>query len=286
MLMNDKNVLYFLETIKKGSLTKAAASLSISQPALTMGLNSLERKLGFKLLNRKTVPVSLTEEGTIYLQYINAKKALDTNFKKQISDSVSNINRKVTIGAPLIYAETVLADFIGKRSYDADYVIKVGSQSELQGMLDEAEIDCYISTSDEIDKSLKKKLISTEKIYLCIPKTLEYEKRDDYSWLNGMKYVLLENDQPLQKRIDSFFRRYSITPSSTIVCNQVSTCILLAKKSNRLCFASKQALECKNIEDQFELIELPDDLCKRNIYIVYDDSNFITKACKDIIEII
>lgn len=284
--MNDTNVRYFLETVRKGSLTKAAHSLSISQPALTMGLNNLEKKLGFKLLNRKSNPVSLTEEGKIYLKYINSVNALNANFEKEIASSVSDTNRKVTIGAPLIYAETLLAEFIGNNDLDVQYSIKVGSQSELEEMLEESEIDCYISTSDDIDSSLQKKTIRSEKIYLCIPKDSRIGKIDDYSLLSGQKFIFLESDQPLQKKIDEFLRRYDIKAISSVICDQVSTCLSLSLKGKGLCFASKEALRSKNIGNEFDLVELPDDLFKRDIYIVYDNTNFISDACKYVIEMI
>lgn len=284
--MLDKNTYYFLETVKKGSLTKAASSLSISQPALSMGLNSLENKLGFRLLNRKTNPVSLTSQGKIYLNYVNSLNVLNINFEKEIADCNTQTNRKITIGAPLVYAETLIADFIAVNGPDIEYIIKVGSQSELQEMLDEAMIDCYISTSNEIDKSLQTKLIKQEKINLCIPKEIELGKIDDYAQLSGMNFIMLEDDQPLQKVINTFIERYDIDAKCSIVCNQVSTCISLSHKSKHLCFASLEALQSRNMADQFDILELPDDLFKRNVYLVYDDSNFISEVCRNIIEII
>lgn len=282
--MNDKNITYFRETVKKGSLTKAARSLSISQPALSMGLNALEKKLGYRLLNRQTAPVSLTEEGMIYLKYIDRLDKLETDFAKQIRDSLKGTERRVVIGAPLVYAETILTDFIGKGLVDADYRIKVGSQSELAELLESAQIDCYISTSDEIGTDLQKKVIAREKIDLCIPKSLGIAADRGYKELDGLPFVLLEEDQPLQKRIERFFERCNIRPLRRYVCDQVSTCISLALKGKCLCFASPEALQSKNIGEQFVRMSLPDDLFARDIYLVYDERNFISQACKEVIE--
>ena len=81
-------------------------------------------------------------------------------------------------------------------------------------------------------------------------------------------------------------KRYNIETKCSIVCNQVSTCITFSSKAKGMCFASKEALKSKNIENEFNLMELPEDLFERDIYIVYDDTNFMSEACRNIIEII
>ena len=282
--MNDKNERYFLETIRKGSLTKAANALEISQPALSMGLNSLEKKLGFRLLDRKTSPVTLTKEGEIYLEYIRSRNALEVSFEKQIADSIEESKKKIRVGAPLVYAETILADYIEKNPDQGDYLIKVGSQSELAEMLEDGDVDCYISTSNESFGDLKKKVIGSEKIYLCVPKAYGMKVENDYSNLNGQRFVLMENGQPLQIAIDSFFERYDIQPSGYTICNQVSACVSYALKGAGICFASDEALKMKNVKDSFDLIELPDDLFKRNIYMVYNDAAYMSQACRKMIK--
>lgn len=282
--MLDKNERYFLETVKKGNLTKAAAALSISQPALSMGLNSLEKKLGFRLLDRRTSPVSLTREGEIYLRFLNSRDALETNFEKEIQDSLEDSGRKIRVGAPLVYAETLLADYIGKNTDQVDYSIKVASQHELAEMLESAQIDCYISTSNRDFGKLKKKVIGSEKICLCVPKSFGFSFNGNYESLDHMNFVLLEKDQPLQVRIDAFFEKYGIHPSSYTVCNQVSTCISCALQGAGMCFASRDALIVKNVSEQFDLIELPDDLFKRSIYLIYDEAAYLSDACRKMIE--
>ena len=68
---------YAYEIYKKGSFTKAAKDLYISQPSLSAAISRLENDLGFRIFNRSTIPCSLTAEGRIYadgiLFYENGK---------------------------------------------------------------------------------------------------------------------------------------------------------------------------------------------------------------------
>ena len=53
-----------------GSISKAATSLYISQPAVSQAIKNLEEQLGGQLLIRTKKGITLTDEGNIFFQYI------------------------------------------------------------------------------------------------------------------------------------------------------------------------------------------------------------------------
>ena len=53
----------FLGVARLGSFTRAARSLNMSQPALTVRIHHLEEALGVRLLDRTTRSVALTSVG-------------------------------------------------------------------------------------------------------------------------------------------------------------------------------------------------------------------------------
>ena len=57
----------FVETVDRGSLTAAAAALDRSLPTMVRNLAALESELGVRLLRRTTRRMSLTPEGSAYL---------------------------------------------------------------------------------------------------------------------------------------------------------------------------------------------------------------------------
>ena len=58
-----------------GSFTRAARSLNMSQPALTVRIHHLEDALGVRLLDRTTRSVALTEVGREFLRRRSACSA-------------------------------------------------------------------------------------------------------------------------------------------------------------------------------------------------------------------
>ena len=59
---------YVLAIAEEQNLTRAAKRLFISQPALTLYLNRLEKELGVKLFDRSRTPILLTEAGKYYVE--------------------------------------------------------------------------------------------------------------------------------------------------------------------------------------------------------------------------
>jgi DNA-binding transcriptional LysR family regulator len=59
---------FFQQVATRGSLTEVARHLGLSLPAVSKRLSQLEQRLGVQLLQRTTRRLSLTPEGTLYLE--------------------------------------------------------------------------------------------------------------------------------------------------------------------------------------------------------------------------
>lgn len=93
----------FLEVVKHESFAGAARSLGLTGPAISKQVQSLEEKLGVKLLNRTTRHVSLTEEGAVYFD--RARKALEDldEAEQQIQELKACPTGKLKINAPMSF---------------------------------------------------------------------------------------------------------------------------------------------------------------------------------------
>ena len=62
-----RSLQYFVETARTGSLSGAARALEVSVPAVTKGLNLLEREMDVRLFDRSPRGLTLTGAGSDYL---------------------------------------------------------------------------------------------------------------------------------------------------------------------------------------------------------------------------
>ena len=67
--MTIQQLNYVITISEKGSLNKAAEVLFVTQPSLTSAVRELEKELGITLFNRGGKGVTLTNDGTEFLQY-------------------------------------------------------------------------------------------------------------------------------------------------------------------------------------------------------------------------
>lgn len=294
---------YVIQIVKHGNLSKAAVHLGISQPALSSGLNALESELGFKIFNRKRVPITFTPEGEIYYDYINKMQVLSDDFQQRLTNYREEVGCKVTIGGPVAYVESMVTDAIIKlRKENTNYQvsIKCSPLSELIDMASKGEVNCFISTSEDIPANFEKRLIKKEKVYLCIPRNNPInEKLTDYivkpgevgtmfdfSVLDGEEFIFLQEGQPLREQMETFFLENGIVAENKVVVNQVSTAVNMAIKGEGICMASEFALEGNVNLGSVCIYSLPDSISGRNIYIAYNKDLFMPAACETLIDIL
>lgn len=81
---------YFYEVCKWSSITKAAASLHISQPTVSIAMADLEKESGLNLFRREGKKLSLTEDGSLLLSKITPILANLQQLDRDIKDMAQN----------------------------------------------------------------------------------------------------------------------------------------------------------------------------------------------------
>ena len=131
MAMNFNQLEYFVVIIEQKSLSKAANKLFITQPALTLSMQNLEKELGFPLLNKYANGVFPTAEGEIFysdcLQMLKYRGKWD-QLRLQVQNKPQTVNFAVVNAIDL----TILDRFVVALNHlfsDIHLNISTGSSS-------------------------------------------------------------------------------------------------------------------------------------------------------------
>lgn len=89
----------FYHVVKCGSVTQAAAALSLSQPAVSQSLKQLESVLGVMLLKRTSRGIAPTAEGRLLFSYVEKGYEQFESGEKQLLQMRSLERGEITIGA-------------------------------------------------------------------------------------------------------------------------------------------------------------------------------------------
>ncbi len=106
--MNLRALRYFVAIADAGSLTAAAAAISIAQPALTRQLRELEADLGVQLLQRTPRGVLLTQAGVTLYESAQRMLAEAARVRRHLARRQDTAESTVVLGASPTLARVLL----------------------------------------------------------------------------------------------------------------------------------------------------------------------------------
>ena len=103
---------YFVRVAQTKSFTKASIMLSVTQPALSKQIRRLEVELRQSLFNRNGRGISLTEEGTLFLDYAKGILEQVERARNALNQTKDSPIGRVIIATPPAPANALTANFI------------------------------------------------------------------------------------------------------------------------------------------------------------------------------
>ncbi len=107
----------FVLLVEEGSVTRVAARLHRSQPAISLQLNRLEQLVGRKIFEVNLRRPKLTSHGETLLSY--ARKLLDLDHEARARLRADEVSGRVVLGCPDLYAAFLLPRILSR--FQADY---------------------------------------------------------------------------------------------------------------------------------------------------------------------
>ena len=180
----------FLYLFEEKSISKTAAKLYVSQPAISYSLKELESQLGYTLFYRNSKGIEPTNEAKELYSYVSTA----FNIFKDAEEHIKNLNDLnigcIRIGTPshigVSYLSSYIAEF--RKLYPGiKFEIISKSTKDMVEMLETRKLDFIVDTLP-IDSKKKVTKITVAKLKNCFA----YNK-------NSMKNVTIETEKDLQK---------------------------------------------------------------------------------------
>lgn len=157
MIITFRRIQSFIAVAELGGFRKAAAHLSISQPALTSHIKALEDHLGVKLLTRTTRQAILTPEGQLFLA--RARRALEelNSAVDDVRQRVAKQRGRIALGCTPSIAYAVVPPALAKfhRKFPQVEVVLFDDRSDaIELRLLNSEIDIVVGPAPENSRDL------------------------------------------------------------------------------------------------------------------------------------
>lgn len=154
----------FKAIYETGSLTATAQALYISQPGVSLHLNSLESYVGYKLFDRAARKMVATERAKVLYNFIvEAVEKLETAEEHFHKSSATN-KPTISIGMCFETFQFTLEQHIADLPFNV--IIQFGEYPVMQHNLDKGLLDLIITPQKGAQSGLEYKAFSKEKIVL------------------------------------------------------------------------------------------------------------------------
>ncbi len=171
-MLDIKALRYFAEVAKSQSFTKAADTLGLAQPAVSMAVKRLEHSLGLTLLHRHERRIAVTDEGQRLLQH--AERLLQNIADAELEmDELRGLEQgNVQLGTPSMLGSYYFPPLImafRHRYPGLTLSVYEGGAWELQQMLERGELDLAVIEADDLPGTLEARHLLNEEMRVVVP---------------------------------------------------------------------------------------------------------------------
>lgn len=265
-MRNEQEYIYMV--YRKGSFSKAAQALYLTQPALSIAIQKVESEIGMPLFDRSQKPLALTEAGRVYIEALEQMRALEDQLNSRLLDLTSMNVGKARIGATSYLLSCILPPVLlrFKKQYPGITldIVEAGSY-ELRELLAEQRLDLTFLSHLEEGSLFRGCPAFRDRILLAVPAALAVNGRArdramtgaevqtgrpwredqpcvDLAWFREVPFVLLEPKYDLRRRTDSFFEERGVEPQVYMEVSQIVTAYALARAGIGAAFVPDRAV--------------------------------------------
>ena len=276
----------FVCVAERQSFSKAAEMLYLTQPTVSAHVQSLEKELGVKLIDRTTKNLHLTEAGTGLYPY--ARRMLD--LRDTITAEVGrNAAPTLNIGASTIPAEyllpKVLACFVGDRTAIR---LRQGNSAEIEELVCDGTLEIGVIGQEPQHAVLTSEKLCEDTMVLVTPANKYYtelrKKNVGPEVLMRQPMLLREDGSGSQKAADALIEELTGTKPEVILrSNNQETIKQLVAAGLGVSVMSYFAAKEMEAAGQVYCYILPSEK-KRSFYIIYRSDRSLKEAAVSFIK--
>jgi DNA-binding transcriptional LysR family regulator len=164
MQLNLEWLRTFKAIYETGTLSAAAQELYISQPGVSLHLNSLEAYTGYKLFERSTRRMIPTEKGKIFYNFIQEPIKKLQSAEQQFHKRSEAERPTISLGMCFETFQYTLEEHIPSLRFNL--IIKFGEYPQMQHDLDQGMLDLIVTPEKGNQKNLVYQAFAKERIVL------------------------------------------------------------------------------------------------------------------------
>jgi DNA-binding transcriptional LysR family regulator len=297
--MNTDYIRYMKMIAQEGNVSRAAAALFISQPALLKALNKMEARLKIKLFTREKRHMILTEAGKVFLADGEKILALEDILLKNMEAMSEAKKETVTLGIPGERGANVLPLLLPLfHSACPDHRLKTveGYSEMLENYLLDGTIDLALYTLPVNTESLAWEKLADEYVVIGASKHSSFAQKFDLSqnslyspyyispqMLKGTEFNLVKEGRGTRRIAEQIFAAAKIHPAVYQEYDRHQTLVRICSITDQLCITPCHTPLQLGIADDMCFFTTERDLVNRQVIIAWLKDRKLSKEEKKLI---
>ena len=221
--MNEQQLVYFRKLAESQNLSKTAAELIISPPALSATIRRLEEELDCRLFDRIGHSIRLNENGEIFLHCANDVLATLDRAREDLAIAKQRADLHLTVGlsSPLICHDALHA-FV-KQYPEIQLTHRLLRIDQLSSPSLKHEVDFVIASKDDVPDGDWEGTLMNEKnpIMLAVYPSHPFAKRESVSLeeISSERFIAIPRDYCFRRFTDRAFEEQGIEPNIILECD-------------------------------------------------------------------
>lgn len=239
--MDLRQLEYFQMVAKTNNITRASEQMHVSQSTVTLSIQKLEDELGVLLFDRSQKQLSLTTEGSVFVQKVSDALNLlqdgvaEVNNYRQLKRGTLKVGVPPMIGSYLF--PEILAGF--KKNYpNLQLSILEEGSFGIRQLLERGELDLGIVNLYQPSSLLETLVIAREQIVACLPLTHSLANQSIISLkaIQNDPFILFKEGAYNRQIILAECKKHGFAPNVILSSDQIETMKGLVEKGVGICF--------------------------------------------------
>ncbi|MGG4344847.1 selenium metabolism-associated LysR family transcriptional regulator [Paenibacillus lautus] len=275
--MNFHQLHIFYTVAERGSFSAAAQALHMSQPAVTMQVQSLEEYFGTKLLIRSTKRMELSEAGRTLLPFARKSLELSQETDAAMAAFSNKLQGRLQLGASLTIGEYVLPRLLGPfgREYpDISIMLKVINTTQILEEIASHQLNFGLIEAPVEHPDMVLDSVMEDELKLIVPSGHPLAAREDAIYLEDvLKYpfVLREKGSGTRKVMEDVLLMRGYDPESIRTVMELGSTGAVksaVEEGLGITMLSTSTVKHETALGLVKMIDIADASFKRNFYSI------------------
>ena len=275
---------YFVEVVKQKSMTKAAASLFITQPTISNTIKLLEEELEVILFSRYKNQIYLTDAGEAFFFQCKEMLKMYDNIRNELSNLLELKTGRLKIGIPTIINIRILINLISQfhEMYpNITFQLFENGSKKIENDIYYGDLDMGITVLPTNNKNFNTFSFLEEKLKLVVHKNHKLSKRKTVNIedLKEQEFILFNSDFYLNDKIKNTCRDYGFNPNMIFETTQWSFIEEMLLNNLGICILHEGILEL--LDNNLKAIDINEPSMKWELAIIWRKDIIVDSLTKN-----